>query len=421
MPKKSLPFSSGTLDKEISDYLNASSPLEDQGPTGYSISGEDSKENNGTLSLKSSLLLGEFVSRLREKNEVPDKFPENPTVSVVIVNYNGVDFLWNCLFSLKTQTYPPLETILVDNRSDDASLSFVRSNYPQVRILECQENFGFVLAANLGAKCSKGDLVVFLNNDAMLTPDWIAKVVESAKNRWPKGGAVAGEVKPRQNQKKAIVYTEEVQTLNFLAEPMEGFFSDKKVFFHPNGSAMAYIRRLLPEGPFDPDYFIYQEDVFLGWKLRLNGFGVFQAEGARVFHEEGGTMSRFPGWKSDFYKIRNRWLNLLLLYEAGTLRKISPWLALDLLAQFIQGIIFSPQWLFSTLASFIWILTHFGLIAKKRKVIQERRKVTDEEILSMMSGRVARDRGIMSRMLNLGSLLYCRFMNIKVLESQEYI
>ncbi len=381
----------------------------------------ESKQNLGTLSPKSSMILGEFVSRLREKNEVLAKFPENPKASVVVVNYNGVDFLWSCLFSLKTQTYPPFETILVDNHSTDASLSFVRSNYPQVRILECQENFGFVLAANLGAKCSKGDLVVVLNNDAMLTPEWMAKAVESARNRWPVGGAVASEVKSRQAIDGSIPPAEEFKTLNFLGKPIEGFFSDSKIFFHPNGCALAYVRRLLPEGPFDPDYFIYQEDVFLGWKLRLGGYRVFQAEGARVFHEEGGTMSRYPGWKSDYYKIRNRWLNLLLLYESGTLRKISPWLALDFGVQLLRGLFLSPQWLFSTLVGILWILTHLGLIKRKRRVLQERRKVTDEEILAFMSGRMARDRGFTSRMINLFSLAYCRLVKLKVLETQEIV
>ncbi|HJT24857.1 MAG TPA: glycosyltransferase, partial [bacterium] len=89
----------------------------------------------------------------------------HPRVSVVIVNHNGVDALWNCLFALRTQTYPPYEIILVDNASQDASVSFVKSNYPQVQVLECQENFGPAMGRNLGIKTATGHLVVLLDAD----------------------------------------------------------------------------------------------------------------------------------------------------------------------------------------------------------------------------------------------------------------
>jgi len=61
---------------------------------------------------------------------------------VVVVNFNGVDFLSHSLFSLRTQTYPLYEIIVVDNASNDESVPFIRSNYPQVKILESPENLG---------------------------------------------------------------------------------------------------------------------------------------------------------------------------------------------------------------------------------------------------------------------------------------
>ena len=119
----------------------------------------------GTLPLPSerpSAAYPSSVSPLQRLEKQLSRSLDRPKVSVVIVNRNGVDDLWHCLFALKTQTYPAFEILLVDNGSSDASLSFVRSNYPQVKILECQEDFGFIMGFNLGAKTAEGDLVAFL-------------------------------------------------------------------------------------------------------------------------------------------------------------------------------------------------------------------------------------------------------------------
>src|ERR1039458_2680671 len=110
------------------------------------------------------------LSLLRRMEEEFEGSLRRPRVSVVVVNHDGVDFLWHCLFALKTQTYLPYEIILVDNASQDTSVSFVKANYPQVKVMECQENFGFAMGSNLGAKYATGDLVALLNNDAVVTP-----------------------------------------------------------------------------------------------------------------------------------------------------------------------------------------------------------------------------------------------------------
>src|SRR5581483_12028398 len=80
-----------------------------------------------------------YLRRMEQKFEM--SLPR-PRVSVVVAARNEVDRLWHCLFALKTRTYPPDEIILVDNASHDTTLDFVRSNYPQVKVLECQEIFG---------------------------------------------------------------------------------------------------------------------------------------------------------------------------------------------------------------------------------------------------------------------------------------
>jgi GT2 family glycosyltransferase len=361
------------------------------------------------------------ISLLRRMEHQFEKALERPKVSVIIVNHDGVDFLWHCLFALKTQNYPPTEIILVDNASQDASVSFVQSNYPQVKVMECQENFGFAMGCNLGAKYATGDLVALLNNDAVVTPDWLSRLVKEFQEGWPKAGAISSLVKSnaKSEQVEEGFPKDDHLVLNLLGKPVEGFFADPRTVFGPSGCAFIYARFLAADGPFDSDYFILQEDVYFGWRLRQLGSQVRRSLTAKVFHEEGGTLSRFPQWKAAYYKTRNRWLNLFLFYETGNLLKLSPWLAADILGgqalSFLSGL---DAFLGHGLA-LAWILTHPFMILAKRQALQRKRKTGDEEILKYLSGRVSRDKGFLSRIFNFLSLAYCGVVGLEVLESQE--
>jgi len=328
-----------------------------------------------------------------------------------------VDFLWNCLFALKTQTYPPFEVILVDNASSDASVSFVQSNYPQVKVLECDENFGYAMGANLGVKMAVGDLVAVLNNDAVVTPDWLLRMVKEFREGWPDLGALAGMVKDKQvaegtREKNSFVP-------NFLGNRVEGHFEDPAAVFYPEGCAFLYPRFLAADGPFDPDYFIYQEDFSFGWRMRLEGKAVARSRSAKVFHEEGGTMSRFHEWRSVYYKTRNRWLNLFVFYSAADLLKVLPWVLLEALWRLVRGLFTGFDLFAGTLVAVIWVVTHPRAILRKRSEAQARRKVGDGEVVRWLSGRVAPDGGLFSRPLNFISLFYCAVVGLPVLESLQ--
>jgi GT2 family glycosyltransferase len=315
---------------------------------------------------------------------------------------------------LKTQTYLPDEIILVDNGSEDTSVSFVKANYPQVKVLECQENFGFALGSNLGAKTATGDLVVLLNNDAVVTPDWLIRMVADFQEHWPRVGVLASEVKSNKGVEENR--KEDQWTLNLLGNPVEGYFEDPQTVFYPEGCALMYARFLAPEGPFDPDYFIYQEDVYLGWRFRLQNRQVRKAPDAKVFHEPGGTMSKFQGWKTVYYQTRNRWMNLFLFYETGNLIKIFPWIAAEALGRMAKSLGSGFNFFLGNLFAVVWILTHPLAIYHKRRALQEKRKARDRVVLRLLSGRVSRDKGLFSRWLNFLSLAYCLVVGLEVLE-----
>src|SRR5215813_13896728 len=97
-----------------------------------------------------------------------------PRVSVIIVNFNGGVLLRDCLASLATQTFRDFETIVVDNGSSDDSLALAAGSGCDASVIRLDENTGFARGNNLGIAAAHGELIVTLNNDARVTPDFLA-------------------------------------------------------------------------------------------------------------------------------------------------------------------------------------------------------------------------------------------------------
>ncbi|HPV06824.1 MAG TPA: glycosyltransferase family 2 protein [Aggregatilineales bacterium] len=117
----------------------------------------------------------------------------NPLISIVIPNWNGAHFLPTCLDSLRRQTAPRLEVIVADNASTDGSLELLARDYPEVRVVALPENRGFTGACNAGMRAATGDIVILLNNDTEVEPDW-AEQVAAAFERYPDAGIVASKM-----------------------------------------------------------------------------------------------------------------------------------------------------------------------------------------------------------------------------------
>src|SRR5574337_1680150 len=103
-----------------------------------------------------------------------------PMVSVIVLNYNGLDFLEPCLTALGRLHYPRerCEVILVDNASTDRSIPLVRQQFPWVTIVENPSNMGFAGGNNAGIRAAAGAYVALLNNDTTVDPDWLSALVE---------------------------------------------------------------------------------------------------------------------------------------------------------------------------------------------------------------------------------------------------
>ncbi len=221
----------------------------------------------------------------------------DPLISIVVPNWNGMEHLPVCFQSLAAADYPRerQEWILSDNGSRDGSLAFIRDHYPETRIVDNGGNIGFARGCNAGAAAAHGDYVVFLNNDTRVDPGWLRGYLR-ALARDPEAVCAASYMRSWDDQEPDF----DGATCNLFAvgrqRPVRGWpdcpagpqEGDPLLF--ACGGAMLVDRAVFQAvGGFDPDHFIYFEDVDLGWRLWVLGHRVVYAPGSVVYHKEGGT------------------------------------------------------------------------------------------------------------------------------------
>lgn len=104
-------------------------------------------------------------------------------VAVVIPNYNGYRYLETCFAALAKQTFTEFTTYFVDNGSQDESCAFLREHYPETKIIQLDDNYGFSRAVNEGIRRSKEPYVILLNNDTEVFPDFVERLYEGICKR----------------------------------------------------------------------------------------------------------------------------------------------------------------------------------------------------------------------------------------------
>jgi hypothetical protein len=232
-----------------------------------------------------------------------------PDVSVIVLNHNGRPWLQGCLDALAAQREaPPFEIIVVDNASADGSAAFVRANFPNVRVHEAGGNLGFAGGNNAGARSARGRVLVFLNNDTLVEPDWLAHLVGALDAR-PDYGLASSRIvfldDPGRVDSAGDGYLLAGGAYKHgYGQRVEGFTESREVF-GACGAGLA-IRRALFEalGGFDESFFIFYEDVDLSYRAQLIGARCWYAADAIVRHAGSGTMGR-QSVNSVFYGQRN--------------------------------------------------------------------------------------------------------------------
>jgi GT2 family glycosyltransferase len=312
----------------------------------------------------------------------------SPLGSIILAVWNSAEYLPRCLEHLAAQTFKDFEVVLVDNGSTDGSLDGVEDSWPSLslRIEHLGENKGFAAANNLGARLARGQWLALLNTDAFPEPDWLEKLLEAALDN-PDFSFFAS----RQLQANAphrldgagdVFHVSGLTWRRFSGWPSAQFGLAPEEVFSSCGAAALYLRQMfLDVGGFDEDFFSYQEDVDLGFRLRLQGFRCLYVPEAVVHHI--GTAS--TGKKSAF-AIYHGHRNLVWTYVKN-MPPVLFWLYLPL--HLLMNLVFLLHFSIKGQDQAIWRakrdgLRGLGLMFHKRKEIQRQCRVPVMSLYRLM-------------------------------------
>ena len=238
----------------------------------------------------------------------------NPTVFIVIVNYNGYKDTIDCIRSLKNIDYENYEIVVVDNNSADDSVLKIRNNFPKVRIIESSVNLGFSGANNLGIKYSidnKADYVLLLNNDTEVEKDFLKNIIERVKKEG-NVGISTGKIKYFDN--KDIIWYAGGKFNRFKGNSYHigldeldknQYDYETKVTFISGCFMLIPIHIFKEVGLLSEEYFLYHEDTDYCCKVMKKGYKLFYYGKSVIYHK----VSSSTGKNSDlytYYYTRNR-------------------------------------------------------------------------------------------------------------------
>ncbi|WP_196250841.1 glycosyltransferase [Cellulomonas sp. JZ18] len=251
-------------------------------------------------------------------------------VSVVVVNYRGADDTIACVRGLGELDWPAdrLEVIVVENASGDDSAERIRAACPDVLLVEAGSNTGFAGGCNLGVAHASGEYVAFLNNDARPHPAWVSAAVAVLETE-PDVGAVASKVLDWEGERIDYVdgsltwfgmgYKREVEDVD------DGSHDRPRDVLFGTGAAMFVRAALYREvGGFDERFFMFYEDVDLGWRLNLLGHRVRFVPGSLAYHKHHATMDKFGSYRESYLLERNALMSLYKNLDDASLARALP-------------------------------------------------------------------------------------------------
>jgi len=236
-----------------------------------------------------------------------------PLVSIVIVNFNGGEMLIRCLKSVFDSKYEPIEIILVDNKSIDGSVAVAEKLFGQrqnFKVVKLPRNVGFAQGNNVGVKYCRGKYIVFLNNDTIVDPFWLDKLVEVMEKDENVGVAQSKLLQLNNTQlfDSAGDFIDSY-CLSFkrgYGEEDHGQYDRIEEVFSARGAAMIVRVDVLRDvGAFDPDLFGSCEDLDFCWRVRLKGYKVLYVPQSIVYHVGGAASKKLDHGFITFHQTKN--------------------------------------------------------------------------------------------------------------------
>lgn len=318
-----------------------------------------------------------------------------PKVGIVIVNYKDYaeKFLSDCKDSIEKQTFPKeqFQVYIVDNASTESSANYLKSTFKDAKVLPRPDG-NFSAANNLGAQKAIDDgceIIIALNMDVVLDKDWLNNLVRQVEAN--KTGVYQSKMLLHSNKE---LINSEGNLFHYLGFGFTDGYNKpdnkddsklKELKGFASGCAIAFHKDVYEKlGGWNEEYYMYHDDLEMGWKARLFGIKSYLVSDSIVYHKYEFSRSV----QMVYYMERNRYLAMLHFYKWHTIILFLPILITLDLAMWIYSII--GGWGFQKLK----VLLYFVRISSWKKIFQTRRKiqlirkVTDKHILTNFEGKV---------------------------------
>ncbi|SER77496.1 glycosyltransferase family 2 protein [Pedobacter rhizosphaerae] len=247
----------------------------------------------------------------------------NPSVAVVILNWNGKAFLEQFLPSILRSEYDNLKIVVGDNASTDDSIAFVKANFPSIEIITNEINYGFAGGYNRILERVEADYYVLLNSDVEVIPNWIKPVIDlmeaddqiaaaqpkiksyHSKNQFEYAGAAGGFL-----DIYAFPFCRG-RIFNVYEEDQKQYEEQKEIFWASGAAFFIKSKYWKETGGLDADLFAHMEEIDLCWRLKNLGYKIMYCPDAEVYHVGGGTLQTENPFKT-YLNFRN---NLIIMQK----------------------------------------------------------------------------------------------------------
>jgi GT2 family glycosyltransferase len=296
-------------------------------------------------------------------------------VSVVTVAYRSGDALARCLDALAGEDDVE-QVIVVDNGEGGPEISEAEAR-PGVEVLRPGRNLGYAAGSNLGAQRASGDVLLFLNPDTVVRPGAVAELAQTLED--PDVGAAMGRLllasdPERLNSAGAAIHISGLGWSSGHGRPAADVTSSRDIPY-ANGSVLAVRRELFAQlGGFTEEFFLYHEDLELGWRLRMRGLRNVLNAAADVLHEyEHG---RNPG--KYYFMERNRIVFVSSAYSLRLLLLLAPVLLVAEVG--LTAVSIRERWFREKVAGWRWCAGNARWILRHRRRLQRERIVRDRQL-----------------------------------------
>lgn len=247
-----------------------------------------------------------------------------PLISVVMLNWNGLEDTKRCIGTLRENTYPNFEIIIVDNGSKDGSKEWLKKQ-DDVVLVDLPENLGVTGGHNKGYEAAKGEFIANLNNDTVVDPDWLwalYRPMEKDKKIAVVGGKAYewNDDNPKYNESNDFFTYQVVDLYGGYAHTMRGGETETNV--NSISTVGALMRRSAIEkvGYFDNDFFAYYDETDQFARFKRAGYKVIYTPDAKLWHMIGGSTRGFPYFYL-YHMHRNRFMFAVKNYDKEYLWK----------------------------------------------------------------------------------------------------